>query len=262
MFNPRHHTVPLFRYDAPYPWLDGSGVFVAVDEHRFVFTAAHVVEENSKKIAFGYQISDSTEVEIFGHDEIPLISADAVANKGTRRAIYKDGMDLAVFVLPKPIAEWLEARYKPYDLRINKPRGDVAIVSICGWPESKNRYNARKRRFEDGFGCRHIQTQAVLKSEVAKIGGNPEIHFAVRMDKRRDFIDMHSSKPIPQLFALTGVSGSGVWNLDCNHNDMFPSNSTALAGIITEDHPAKNLAKVIRIQQVWSPLVTMLGIHP
>ncbi len=35
-----------------------------------------------------------------------------------------------------------------------------------------------------------------------------------------------------------------------------------LAGIITEDHPAKNLAKVIRIQQAWSPLVKMLGIRP
>ena len=262
MFNPYHHTVPLFRYNAPFPWLDGTGVFVAVDEHRFVFTAAHVVEENSKRIAFGYQIPESDKVELFGDDEIPMISADAIANKGTRRAIYKEGMDLAVFVLPRPISNWLETRYLPYDLRANKPRDGVAIVSICGWPESKNRYNVRKRRFEDGFGCRHIQTQAVLKNHVATIGGDPSVHFAVRMDKRRDFIDMHSRKPIPQLFSLTGVSGSGVWDLDHTRNEMFPSNATALAGIITEDHPTKNLAKVIRIQQVWSPLVKMLGIQP
>lgn len=87
MFNPYHHTVPLFRYNAPFPWLDGTGVFVAVDEHRFVFTAAHVVEENSTRIAFGYQIPESDKVELFGDDEIPVISADAIAYKGTRRAI-------------------------------------------------------------------------------------------------------------------------------------------------------------------------------
>lgn len=38
---------------------------------------------------------------IFGHGEIPLIFANAIANNGTRRAIHKDGMGLAVFVRPK-----------------------------------------------------------------------------------------------------------------------------------------------------------------
>jgi hypothetical protein len=86
-------------------------------------------------------------------------------------------MDLAVIVLPKPFSNWLEDRYIPYDLRPNEPRDGVGAVIVCGWPESKNRFNPRLNRFDDKFGCRHIQTQAVLKEEAAFIDGNPEVHL-------------------------------------------------------------------------------------
>ena len=261
VFNPYHHTIPLFRFDAPVPWLDGTGVFLAVDDHRLVVTAAHVVESSAKKIAFGYQVPGMMNVEMFGHDELPIITANALANGGTREAVYKDGVDLAVIVLPQPFSDWLEERYTPFDLRTNKPRKGVGVVFICGWPESKNRYNHRLRRFGDDFGCRHIQTQAVLKEEVQSINGDPEVHFAVRMDKRRDFMDVQTHEPVPQLFDLSGVSGSGVWDMDIEDNALFPECARALAGIIVEDHPDKKLAKVIPVEHIWSPLVKVLGIR-
>jgi hypothetical protein len=262
MFNPYHHTVPLFRFDAPVPWLDGTGVFLAVDEHRFIVTAAHVVEISAEKIAFGYQVPNEKIVQMFGHEKLPIITAKALEHAGTNKATYKDGVDLAVIVLPKEFAEWLEERYIPFDLRTNKPRDGVGVVIICGWPESKNRFNRRLKRFDDDFGCRHIQSQAALKEEVASIDGNPAIHFAVRMDKRRDFIDANTRKAVPQLFNLTGISGSGVWDMDIEDNEKFPECAKALAGIIVEDHPDKKLAKVIRVEHIWSPIVQMLGVHP
>jgi hypothetical protein len=49
MFNPYFYTVPLFDFSERFPVLKGSGIFVAVDEHRFVVTAAHVVEASAEK---------------------------------------------------------------------------------------------------------------------------------------------------------------------------------------------------------------------
>jgi hypothetical protein len=72
------------------------------------------------------------------------------------------------------------------------------------------------------------------------------------MDKHRDFIDAQTGKPVPQLFSLTGMSGSGVWDMNLEDNEHFPSCAKALAGIIVEDHPDESLAKVVRVQQVWS----------
>jgi len=262
VFNPYQHTIPLFRYGARFPHLEGTGVFIAVDKHRFVFTAAHVVEPSSHNFAFGYPNPATRQVEMFGHSHIPMISAAAQAGAGTKRAIYKDALDLAVLVLQPEFSQWLESRYIPYDLRKNRPRSAAAVVSICGWPESKNRVNETKSRFDDDFGCRHIQTQAVLKAETRLIGGDPEIHFAVRMDKRRDFIYQESGAPVPQLFSLSGMSGCGVWDLDMGASERFPACATALAGILVEDCSSKNLAKVIRARHLWSPLAQNLNLHP
>jgi hypothetical protein len=82
------------------------------------------------------------------------------------------------------------------------------------------------------------------------------------LDKRRDFIDARTQQKIPQLFDLTGVSGSGVWDMDIKDSEKYPECAKSLAGIIVEDHPGKKLAKVIRVQHLWSPIAQVLGIHP
>jgi hypothetical protein len=39
---------------------------------------------------------------------------------GTAKAVYKDGLDLAVIVLPKPFSEWLEAP----DVEVSRDLGE------------------------------------------------------------------------------------------------------------------------------------------
>jgi hypothetical protein len=66
-----------------------------------VVTAAHVVEQSANKIAFGNQLREESQVEMFGHEALPLIKADAQSGGGyPLREKYKDGLDLAIIALP------------------------------------------------------------------------------------------------------------------------------------------------------------------
>ena len=262
VFNPYDHTVPLFDFTKASPELNGTGVFIAVDAHRFVVTAAHVVEESADNIGFGAEKEEdgTMKAEIFGHEKLPVCKAKAQMNEGdAQRATYNDQLDLALIDLPKQFREWLEAHYTPFDLRTNKPRDGVAVVSITGWPARKNVFNRKTREF-DYYGCLHIQSQAVEKELVRTIEGDPEIHFALRMNKRKDFFSKQSGQHY-ELFKLTGMSGCGVWDLDFSSGAPdFPNNAYALAGILVEDHKEKKLAKAIRAQFLWDMLSQCRGI--
>jgi hypothetical protein len=98
VFNPYYHTVPLFDYSSKYPKLNGNGVFIAVDEHRFVVTAAHVVEASTEHVAFGYESYEGGQksVEIEGQQTMWICKAEAQTNPGEPQlATYKDQLDLA-----------------------------------------------------------------------------------------------------------------------------------------------------------------------
>jgi Trypsin-like peptidase domain len=264
VFNPYHHTVPLFDFTKASPELNGTGVFITVDDHRFVVTAAHVLEESADNIVFGAEkeVDGTMKVEISEHEKLPVCKADAQTNKGNPQlATYKDHLDLALIDLPKRFREWLEARYTPFDLRSNKPRDGVAVVSITGWPARKNVFNRKTWEFEGGYRCFHIQTQAVEKELVRTIKGDPEIHFALRMDKRNDFFSKQTRQHY-ELFKLRGMSGCGVWDLDFSSvAPDFPNNAYALAGIFVEDHKGHKLAKAIRAQFLWDMLFKCRGIE-
>ena len=148
MFNPYFHTVPLFDFSERFPVLKGSGIFIAVDEHRFVVTAAHVVEGSTENLAFGFADYENGKkfVGIERHEKLPICKAKAQTNPGDPQlATYKDHLDLALIRLPSHFRQWLEERYTPFDLRKNKPRPAVGIIDVCGWPARKNRFNPVRR---------------------------------------------------------------------------------------------------------------------
>jgi hypothetical protein len=262
MFSPCRHTVPIFRFDSRYPWLNGTGVFIIVDNQHFVVTAAHVVEASARKIAFGYQPPDQAWVDMFGHEALPIIKAQAQANeRDPQRAVYRDGLDLAIIMMPTQHTSWLKERYTPFDLRSNQRPEAVGVVIVAGWPARTNKYDERKRQFGDRFGCYPIQSQALDKELVRKMGGDPETHIALQMDKD-NFIDISTGKPAGRLFALNGVSGGGVWDMYLADQDQFPNCARSLAGIIVEDHDDKNMAMAIRADNIWYPLVQKLGLRP
>jgi hypothetical protein len=82
---------------------------------------------------------------------------------------------------------------------------------------------------------------------VQLVDGNPGVHFALEMNKRKESIDAPTRKRV-NLPALHGVSGGGVWSMRPEHNHLYPTCARALAGIIIEDWESKSLAKAIRAE--------------
>ena len=266
MFNPYFHTVPLFDFSAKYPVLNGTGVFIAVDDQRFVVTAAHVVEKSAEKIAFGYEHYDEAAgkkfLELEGHEKLPVCKSQAATNEGDPQLVtYVDGLDLALIGLPPYFREWLEKRYKPFDMRQNNPNPSVGLIDVCGWPERKNRFNPYKNRFDSDEHCIHLGSQAMPKELTRTMGGDPETHFAIRMNKKKDFFSIITLQHYT-IFKLYGMSGCGVW--DCAMSGPgdreFPTKATALAGIFVEDHRTKNLAMAVRVEFIWHMLFKCCGI--
>src|SRR5438128_240299 len=90
-----HYTVPILNYDRARPFFTGTGVLVLVDQQHFVLTAAHVFESGFRKVAFGYLKGE--QFRIFGADNMKILTAKPQSGAGdAQRAVYKDGLDLAI----------------------------------------------------------------------------------------------------------------------------------------------------------------------
>jgi hypothetical protein len=241
------HTVPIFNFDRRKPELAGTGVFIAVDHALLVITAADVFEPAFRHVAFG-RLSDKG-LQVFGAVDMPILLAKDQTDAGdAQRAVYKDGLDIAVI---QPTADVLEAfagHYHPFDLRSSLSCASTWAV-VSGWPARKNVYNPRKR-VGNFRTCYHIQCPVAEIETIRKVPWNTEVYIGLSADKAKDFVTATSGAPV-HLPKLEGMSGSGVWMRSTAES---PAADWSLCGILVEDHEAKRLLKVIKIEHVWAPL--------
>jgi hypothetical protein len=245
-----HHTVPILNYDKAQPSLVGTGVFVAVDHQHLVITAAHVFESRFRKVAFGSLGAHG--FRIFGADDMKILAAKAQTGAGdSQRAVYKDGLDLAVIEPRDEVLEALQSHYQPFDLRRNQQSAAAEWGVVSGWPARKNKFNAKKRvcNFDT---CYHIQCPIVETEKIRGAGWNPDIYVGLSANKGKDFVSATSGERV-HLPKLEGLSGAGMWIR--SREESAPTSPTwFLAGIAVEDHESKRMLKVIRIEHTWAPL--------
>jgi hypothetical protein len=243
------HTVPIIDYDRAQPSVVGSGVFAVVDKFHFVFTAAHVFEPAFSRVAFGHLGTDG--FEVFGASDMPILTARAQSRAGdAQRAVYKDGLDLAVIEPTADVLKRLQIHYRPFDLRQGLLSSSTWAV-VSGWPEKKNIYDSKKRvcYFDT---CYHIQCPIADLKRLHQADWSADIFVGLLADKAKDFVSATSGQRI-HLPKLGGVSGAGVWMRSSSAEEPHPT-SWSLVGIIVEDHESKRMLKAIRIEHVWAPL--------
>jgi hypothetical protein len=243
------HTVPIINYDRGQPSVVGSGVFAVVDEFHFVFSAAHVFEPAFRNVAFGHLGSDG--FEVFGADNMKILTAKAQNGTGeAQRAVYKDGLDLAVIEPTPDVLDRLRSIYRPFDLRQTLfPSSAWGVLS--GWPARKNIYDSRKQKcyFDT---CYHIQCPVADLQRLRQADWNPDVFLGLSVDKAKDFVSATSGHHI-HLPNLEGVSGAGFWMRSSAVEEPHPT-SWSLVGIVVEDHESKRMLKAIKIEHVWAPL--------
>ena len=244
------HTVPVINYDRAQPSVVGSGVFTVVDESHFVLTAAHVFEPAFRRTAFGHLGTDG--FEVFGSNNMKILTAKAQNGGGDpQRAVYKDGLDLAVIEPTADVLERLQSHYRPFDLRQNLFSSSTWGV-VSGWPARKNIYDSKKRMcyFDT---CYHIQCPIADLQKLRQADWNADVFIGLLADKAKDFVSATSDQHI-HLPNLDGISGAGVWIRSSSVEEPHPTSSWSLAGIVVEDHQSKRMLKAIRIEHVWAPL--------
>jgi hypothetical protein len=245
-----HCTVPILNFDQAQPAFAGTGVLATVDQKPFVITAAHVFEESFRRVGFAYK--QQGKLVVFGGDNLKILTAKAQTGGGNvQRAVYKDGLDLAIVELTGEVLEELQAHYRSYDLRQSSYTTDSAWGVISGWPARKNTYNQRKRlgHFDS---CYHIQCPIVDRETLRLVGWNPDVYMGLSADKKKDFANATSGHRI-HLPKLEGMSGSGFWVKSSSQNSSA-SLSWSLTGILVEDEQPKRMLKVIKIEHAWAPL--------
>jgi hypothetical protein len=258
VFSPHKSTVPIFNGDQNVPDLIASGIYVVVDEIKLIITAAHMFEQTHFRLGFGFP--GETFFTYFADDLDNIKNPDKVVGMLVLCAAqhtegpeeYKDGLDIAIIEPTPAIVAALEKFYTPYDLRKNAPPEKPEISLVCGWPCRKNAYDPKKRaaNFENWLP---IPCDILEREEVRKIGGIPDVHMALRLDKRKGYTSRETGHPI-QLPNLHGMSGCGVWFTTLEDSESDPIGVQALAGMIIEDHTDKKMAKVVRVEHLWTPI--------
>ena len=252
------HTVPLFEFDRRRPILRGSGVVVSVDQKHFVISAAHVFESGFSDLGFGYPSPEG--FRVFGARGLKIFVARAQDGAGNpKRAVYKDGLDLAIIEPVEEVLESLQSHYHFFDLRLSSysPLAKWAVVS--GWPAKKNIYDARKRvcKFQH---CYAVQCPFVEIDRLRAAGWNPDTFFGLSANKEKDFASAISGARV-HLPKLDGMSGGGLW-VRSSTNSVTPDGDWRLAGIVVEDDEQLRMLKAIKVQQVWTPLFQAWGLSP
>jgi hypothetical protein len=244
-----HHTVPVINYDRTQPSVVGSGVFTVVDQSHFVLTAAHVFEPGFRRVAFGHLGTDG--FEVFGSDNMKILTAKDQNDTGdAQRAVYKDGLDLAVIEPTADVLERLQSYYRPFDLR-HSLSSSLTWGVVSGWPARKNIYDSRKQKCYF-HTCYHIQCPIADLQRLRQVGWNPDVFIGLSGDKAKDFVSADSGQRI-HLPNLEGVSGAGFWMRSSLVYEYEPP-SWSLAGIVVEDHESKRMLKAVKIEHVWTPL--------
>lgn len=240
-----NHTVPIFDYDRGEPDVQGTGVFICVDQSFFVITAAHVLESGFQRVGFGCLGPNG--VEVFGAGNMPILKAQAQTGAGHLQGlVYKDGLDLAVIAPTEEVIEPLQSHFRPFDLRRSSYRPTLSWGVVSGWPARKNTYDRRKRvcKFDT---CYHIQCPIVGELELRRALWNPDVYLGLSADKAKHFANASTGDYI-HLPHLEGMSGGGFWVRSATGNGW------SLAGVVVEDHPSKRMLKAIKVEHVWAPL--------
>jgi hypothetical protein len=184
------HTIPIFDCDQNPALLRGTGVFIAVDEHRFVVSAAHVFEPPFESIGLGFR--DGSYFGLLAVQGRILLANDQAGGGNAQRTVYKDGLDFSI-ILPTPeVVERIESHYRSFDLRCSSYSPETTWAVVSGWPAKKNAFDRRKRQWKF-HTCYHIQCPFEDVEKVQRAGWNTDIFFGLSADKEKDFDEAASA---------------------------------------------------------------------
>jgi len=217
------HFLRIDENNIPHPY--GSGVLVQIDEHYFVFTAAHVIENTDETIGVG-----------FLENNFRTLGGTKLFNQTNNRE--NDKQDVGIIKLDDPSVRYLKTLYKfiqKEDLGINhEPVFNPQYVAV-GFPATKSKYNAYKNALKS-VPFNYI-THPVKPQNPIKVDFNPVSQLLIHYDKnaaRNYQSGLRTQGPEPH-----GMSGCGFWYLPVS-GFVSGNKEIKLISILTDWRSGKN----------------------
>lgn len=178
-----------------------SGVFINIDENHFLFTAAHVAEENMDNI---YIISNKNKLYRLGGDWI----INKLEDGGDRTL---DKFDVAILKLDEESVMNIKVNHKFIDkteIGLNHKDKILPYYSVVGFPiTSKGKYNRYKKTINS---TPFIYTTYPFENDIYnELGYDKDINLIVHYDKNNVINYSNNQKQIGPVG--NGISGCGLW---------------------------------------------------
>jgi hypothetical protein len=217
------HFLQIDKNNIPHP--HGSGVLVQIDDHYFVFTAAHVIENADETIGVG-----------FLENNFRTLGGTKLFNKTSDRKT--DKQDIGIIHLDDPTVQYLKTLYKfigKEELGINQdPIFNPQYVAV-GYPVTKSKYNAYKNALHS-VPFNYI-TFPVDPQKPIKVDFNAVTQLVIHYDKnaaRNYQSGLRQKGPDPY-----GMSGCGFWHLPVS-GFVSGTEEKKLVAILTDWPNGKN----------------------
>lgn len=178
----------------------GTGVFIQIQEHYFLVSAAHVMDKHGEFFIFLSQ-----------EKEIIYPGGDTYINRTENRE--KDVLDIAVLRLDDDCLPHIKRSYsflQAEDLAINHIFQPYEYYSFLGYPASK----AKVKYKTDIFGITTLFhfTAPIGAEHYEEFGRNPYVNVVATYNKKQVYDGKKGTYGTgPDLF---GISGCGLWFTD------------------------------------------------
>lgn len=198
-----HSTIQFLTLnDQNIPEAHGSGVLVNIDEHFFVFTAAHVIEKYQDKLYVGIDQNDAL-----------LLGGEYLINNHYNRP--KDTIDTGIIKLDVATIGKLKPLYAfitKEELGIDHMWQTQPQYLALGYPVTKTKYNPFKNSVKTEPFV--FITMPAAAKEYDKNNCDPEHQVLVHYDKNA--VVSTTTKLKNKGPHSHGMSGCGFWNTTTN----------------------------------------------
>lgn len=209
--------------------IHGTGVFIQIQDHYFLVSAAHVFDR--------YR-----DLFIFLSEDYEIIKPGGTTFYNDPADRDKDGVDVAVLKLDDYCVSHILRRYsflQADDLEINHTFKDGECYTLLGYPATKSKVLYKTDIF-DATTFFYFTSPAKI-DEYSKLNRNPDVNAVATYNKKSVYNVRNNTFGMGPY--LHGISGCGLWYTDPSHliSGIIKPKLTA----IMTDWPVKNRSLII-----------------
>jgi hypothetical protein len=215
----------------------GSCVLIELKNIKFILTAAHVLDYNTKS-------QTPRNLFVSNHEKLIPIIGDCLSTKLNEGVRDNDKLDFAVIIIPDSmINDFKNLKFiKLDDLKDTKPHKPDNIVTALGYPNSKNKNYKVSKLFN--FSSRVETSDTTYSALMCSKYTHILFGYDLKSSKNSEGRNVNALKP-------NGMSGGGLFHLgDFSKPETFktPYNCNgSFEGVLIEIPTKSNIFITVRI---------------